>query len=164
MLYYSYIEVVMRIRKYIETDTDSLIDLFYNTILNVNIRDYAAEQVKVWANRKDNLAKNKDFFRDLYTLVAIDNDIIVGYGNISDSGYLDHLFVHKDYQGRGIATMLVDELEKYAIAQNIENIEVHSSITARVFFEKRGYRAIKEQQVTLENVQLTNYLMRKKLL
>lgn len=154
----------MRIRKYIETDTDSLIDLFYNTILNVNIRDYAAEQVKVWANRKDNLAKNKDFFRDLYTLVAIDNDIIVGYGNISDSGYLDHLFVHKDYQGRGIATMLVDELEKYAIAQNIENIEVHSSITARVFFEKRGYRAIKEQQVTLENVQLTNYLMRKKLL
>ena len=40
-------------------------------------------------------------------------------------------------------------------------ITVHASITARTFFEKRGYRVLREQQVERQGVLLTNYEMEK---
>ena len=39
--------------------------------------------------------------------------------------------------------------------------EVAASITARPFFEKRGYRVIREQQVERKGILLTNYVMEK---
>lgn len=39
------------------------------------------------------------------------------------------------------------------------NIITHASITARPFFEKRGYRVVKEQQVERQGVFLTNFEM-----
>lgn len=38
-------------------------------------------------------------------------------------------------------------------------IVTHASITARPFFEKRGYAVIKEQQVERQGIFLTNYVM-----
>ena len=43
-------------------------------------------------------------------------------------GYLDRLYVHKDYQGRGVATALCDALEQ---AVQCEAYTTHASITAR---------------------------------
>lgn len=41
------------------------------------------------------------------------------------------------------------------------SLTVHASISAKPFFEKRGYKVIKEQSVKVDNVYLTNYLMEK---
>ncbi len=93
-----------------------------------------------------------------FTVVAVDDDVIVGFGDIDKTGYLDRLFVHKNYQKRGIAKAICDELEKKV---NTERFITHASITARPFFEKRGYRVLKEQQVEREGVILLNYVMEK---
>lgn len=87
-----------------------------------------------------------------HTLVAIKDNIIVGFGDI---GYLDHLYVHYDNQGQGIATKICDQLENYSN----NDILVHASISAKVFFIKRGYKIIKEQQVKRNNIFLTNFVM-----
>lgn len=95
-------------------------------------------------------------FLEHYTLVAVSDDIIVGFGDIDDTGYLDRLFVHKDYQRQGIATALCDMLEV-----GFNRITTHASITAKPFFSHRGYRVIKEQQVVRYGISLTNYVMEK---
>lgn len=59
----------------------------------------------------------------------------------SDCDQLARLFVHQDHQGEGIATAICDELEYSARGKKITT---HSSITARAFFEHRGYRVIRE--------------------
>lgn len=46
------------------------------------------------------------------------------------------MFVHKDFQGEGIATMLLNEIEQYAITNGIIRITSEVSLTARPFFEK----------------------------
>ena len=93
-----------------------------------------------------------------YTIVAINDEIIVGFGDIDKTGYLDRLFVHKDYQKQGIASIMCNELEQ-SVKGN--KITTHASITAKPFFEQRGYKVIREQQVIRNGISLTNYVMTK---
>lgn len=136
-------------------------ELFFNTVHTINARDYSKEQLDVWATGKIDLEEWNRSLQEHYSLVAVDNGIIVGFGDIDNVGYLDRLFVHCDYQGKGVATAICDKLENVV---DTDVITTHSSITARPFFEKRGYKVIKEQKVVRKGIYLTNYLMEKKVL
>lgn len=83
--------------------------------------------------------------------------VIAGFGDIDETGYLDRLYVHKDYQRRGVAAALCDAMERTAPGK----IVTHASITARPFFEGRGYTVVRTQQVERQGVLLTNYVMEK---
>lgn len=147
----------MIIREYMPSDCRELAELFYNTVHTVNAGDYTKEQLDVWATGEMNLEKWNLSFQEHYSIVAVDNGIIVGFGDIDKTGYLDGLFIHKNYQKRGIATAICNKLE-----QNVRNIIiVHASITAKSFFEKRGYKVIKKQQVERQGIILDNFVMKK---
>ena len=50
-----------------------------------------------------------------YFIVATNQQSqIVGFSSITHQGYLHSMFVHKDFQGKGIATILLNEIERYA--------------------------------------------------
>lgn len=148
----------MYIRGYIESDCVQLAKLFYDTVHFINKKDYTKNQLDAWASGNVDIEKWNKSFLEHYTLVAIKDDIIVGFGDIDSTGYLDRLYVHKNYQGVGIATALCDKLEK---AFNVKNITTYSSITAKPFFEKQGYKVIKEQEVERMGINLINYIMEK---
>lgn len=145
----------MIIREYQSSDCEELTKLFYNTVHTVNAKDYTEEQLDAWATGQVDLNKWDQSLREHYSIVAVENEMLVGFGDIDKSGYLDHLFVHADYQGKGIGTMICNRLEQAVSG----NIITHASITARPFFEKRGYRVVKEQQVERQGVFLTNFEM-----
>lgn len=149
----------MEIRRYQPSDLQQISQLFYDTVHTVNARDYSPEQLDAWASGQLDLAVWNSSFLAHYTLVALIDDQVAGFGDMTDAGYLDRLFVHKDYQGRGIATALCDALE-YAV--DTASFTTHASITAKPFFEGRGYQVVKEQQVIRRGVRLTNYVMEKK--
>ena len=146
----------MRIRRYEPSDCKDLAELFYNTVHSINAKDYTEEQLNVWATVSVDLEKWNKSLLENFTVVAIENNIIVGFGDIDKSGYLDRLYVHKDYQNKGIATAICDVLEK---AFDVDKISTHASITAKYFFEKRGYKVVKEQKVERKGILLTNYVM-----
>ena len=148
----------MQLREYIPSDVDQLAELFYQTVHSVNGKDYSTEQLHAWANGKVDLQEWNRSFLEHYTIVAVENDRIVGFGDIDRSGYLDRLYVHKDHQRKGIASAICDRLEQQAGKQTITT---HASITARPFFEHRGYRVIRRQKVVRSGIELTNYVMEK---
>ena len=148
----------MILREYRPADCPQLADLFYHTVHTVNTKDYTEEQVNAWATGQVDLEAWDRSFREHYTVVAEENGLLVGFGDIDQTGYLDRLYVHKDYQGRGIATAVCNQLEQ-AVAGGIVT---HASLTARPFFEKRGYTVLREQQVERRGVWLTNYVMEKR--
>lgn len=147
------------IRKYQSTDCKKLAELFYHTVHTINAKDYTQEQLNAWAPGKTNLYEWDKSLSEHNTIVAAENEIIVGFGDIHENGYLDRLFVHHEYQRRGIATAICDELEKTAH----NKIFTHASVTAKMFFEKRGYKLIRKQQIERQGVQLTNFFMEKEL-
>lgn len=148
----------MYIREYIESDCVQLAKLFYDTVHFINKKDYTKNQLDAWASGNVDIEKWNKSFLEHYTLVAIKDEIIIGFGDIDSTGYLDRLYVHKNYQGRGIATSLCDKLEK---AFERDKITTHASITAKPFFEKRGYKVIKKQEVERKGIKLINYIMEK---
>ena len=134
----------MILRKYKPTDCKVITELFYNTVHTINLIDYSKEQANVWAAGNVDLEKWNDSFSEHYTIIAEIDKTIVGFGDIDKYGYLDRLYIHKDYQRQGVATAICNQLEK---AVNTTKIVTHASITAKGFFEKRGYKVLKKQQV-----------------
>ena len=128
----------MIIRKYQASDCKELADLFYNTVHIVNAKDYTKEQLNVWATKQVDLEKWNKSLQEHFSVVALDNETIIGFGDIDKTGYLDRLFVHANYQKKGIATGLCNQLEQAVQG----DITTHASITAKPFFEKRGYKLV----------------------
>lgn len=148
------------LRAYRPDNLSQIEELFYDTVHTVNARDYSPEQLQAWAaGRIDREEWNRSLLEHR-SIVAVKGREIVGFGDIDSTGYLDRLYIHKAYQGQGIATAICDRLESTAAEGRIL---VHASLTARPFFEKRGYRVGKEQQVERRGVLLTNFQMEKKI-
>ena len=147
----------MLFREYQTSDCKEITELFYSTVHTVNAKDYTKEQLDVWATEQVDLEKWNQSLQEHYSIVAIEDGVIVGFGDIDKTGYLDHLFVHANYQGRGIATAICNQLEQVVKG----DITTHASITAKPLIEKRGYRVVKEQQVERQGIFLTNFCMEK---
>ena len=155
----------MEIRTYRQEDIKDIAELFYNTVHTVNAADYTEKQLDAWADGNKDLSAWNRSFQEHMTLVAVmpsdkanGTQQIVGFADMDSTGYLDRLYVHKDFQRHGIASELCDRLEQ---AANVENFTTHASITAKPFFEKRGYQVMCVQQVERKGVLLTNYVMKK---
>lgn len=151
----------MTIRPYTFADCSEMATLFYETVHTVNAQDYTQPQLDAWATgNPDEAAWNRSFLKN-NTLVAQEGSLLVGFGDMDETGYLDRLYVHKNYQGRGIATALVKKLEQQALQQHVFLFTTHASITAKPFFEKQGYRVVRENTVVRGTVKLTNFIMQK---
>ena len=145
-----------------QSDAVELKNLFQNTVLAINRRDYSQAEVEDWASCGDNLSNIEDMIKTHYFIVAVNQQSeIVGFSSITPQGYLHSMFVHKNFQGEGIATMLLNEIEQYVITNGIIRITSEVSLTARPFFEKKGYIVEEEQKRKANQLSLTNFWMAK---
>ena len=148
----------MQLREYIPSDCAQMAELFYQTVHSANARDYTKEQLDAWATGEVDLQAWDKSFRAHRTIVATENGEIVGFGDMDRSGYLDRLYVHKDHQRQGIASAICGELERFAVGKTFTT---HASITAKPFFQHRGYRVVRKQEVIRRGVALANFVIEK---
>jgi len=133
--------------------------LFYDTVHTINSKDYTSEQLDAWAAENIDLEAWNRSFLVHNTLIAEIDGKIAGFGDMNKDGYLDRLYVHRDFQSRGIAAALVNELECCARKDGISSFETYASITARPFFENHGYVVEAENKVVRNGIELVNYKM-----
>ena len=134
--------------------------LFYNAVHTACAADYTPAQLDAWAPADYDAAAWESSLLSRTTLAAEEDGRLLGFGNIGPDGYLDLLYVRKDCQHQGIATVLCDFLETL---YPVDRATVHASITARPFFEARGYRVLRAQQVERRGQLLMNYVMEKEM-
>lgn len=151
----------MKLREYKSEDCEEIAKLFYETVHSVNSIDYTEIQISAWAPKDVDLFKWDNKLSNNYSVVAEKDNIIVGFGDVDSAGYFDHLYVHKDYQRIGVATLIADEIERYSRKNGIKIITTDASITAKPFFEKRKYVVQKAQTVETRGQILNNFKMQK---
>ena len=86
---------------------------------------------------------------------------LLGFADLEPDGHLDHLFVHKDHQRRGIGTLLLTAIEAIARREAIPVLRTEASLTARPFFEAHGFALLAEQTVRVRGVAFVNFRMAK---
>ena len=125
----------MKTRLYRQSDLDSILELFYHNIHTVCVHDYTLEQLDAWAPANPDVYRWQVSLNRNHTLVVEKDSQIIGFGDVGETGYLDRLYVHPDYLHQGIASLLVEQFEKYAKAKGISFMNTAASVTSRPFFE-----------------------------
>lgn len=156
----------VEIRDATARDAADIADIFYHTVLNVNVRDYSRTQVEAWVGPAPEpemwgrrIAAGERVRR---TFVAVQGERVLGFAEFEGDGHIDTLYVHHEFQGRGIASRLLDRIEAEAQRLGLTRLYTEASITAEPFFRKRGFSAVAAQQVEVGGHTFRNYRMEKR--
>lgn len=123
-------------------DIPTLWELFRATVLTINSKDYTPEEVADWVSCGDDTKHQEELLSGLYFIAALDDKgTMTGFASIRHDGYLHSMFVHKDWQRKGVASALLAKIEAYATEHCMTEITSEVSITARSFLEKHRYAA-----------------------
>jgi N-acetylglutamate synthase-like GNAT family acetyltransferase len=145
-----------------ERDLEELALLFYKTVHA--IKDYNQVQIDAWAPKDIDFGKWRKRISKNYLFIARDNDKIIGFGELAPSGYINMLYVHKDYLRQGIGKELLDVMIEKAQELDIDEIFTEASITAKPFFESQEFKIVKKQIKSVNGVDFINYLMKKEVI
>lgn len=153
----------MKIRKFQSEDTLKTVALFRETVKRINSRDYSPNQIKAWA--PDNMDVEMWRFRlqKAATYIAESEEgEIIGFISLDRDRHIDLLYCHADFQGHGAGSRLLSHVESHAKASGVRLVSAEASVTARPFFEKQGFRVIREQKVRKNGMSFINYFMGKR--
>ena len=146
----------MTIRKAIVEDLDKILNLFVKSIEGSCASDYTPAQRDVWTASVHDKEKWVKRIDNQYFLVAEIGDDMAGFASLDNRNYIDLMFVNPTFQGRGVAKSLLQNLLEHS---NEAKITVHASITAEPFFERNGFKLVKENRFKLRGVDIINYEM-----
>ncbi len=151
------------IRPLRSTDIGPLIEVFRVSVRSTVRRDYSEEQVRAWAPDEIDPNTWAQRYDTRLAWVAEIDTCVVGFIELEARGHVDMIYVHPAHQRRGIATALLAELEDKAREEGADRLFTEASITARPFFEHRGFVLIAPQTVMLRAQPFVNFRMEKRL-
>ncbi|KAB8287465.1 GCN5-related N-acetyltransferase [Bifidobacterium ramosum] len=154
--------ISLHIRAYRSDDAAATMDVFRRAVTETSSCDYDDEQVRTWAGNTGTPTQwntRRSAARTWVAETADHRPSIVGFIDIDDTGYIDMLFVDPSIARRGVASQLLDQVERYAAANDIARLSVHASITAQPFFHRHGFRAVETRHPQIGDVTFVNYLM-----
>ncbi len=139
-------------------------DIFYNTIHSVNATDYTAQQLDAWAPSSClELTSWYARWQVKPPYVALIDQTILGFTEFEQNGHIDCFYVHHEYQGQKVGSVLIYRIEKTASTLGLAKLFAEVSITAKPFFESKGFKEIRKQQIKRNGESLTNFVMEKHL-
>lgn len=153
----------MNFRKATISDLQEMQEMYVETIKWVCKNDYNPLQINAWISGLNDTERWLKVLHSQFVLLAIIENKIVGYGTLKDGNYIDFFCVHKDFQRQKIADKIFNELEAEARKENAKTITADVSITAKPFFEHKGFITKAEQKNIRLGVELINYKMEKSL-
>jgi len=151
------------LRPFLPADTPVLAAIFAAAIQELTGDDYDETQQEAWASVADD---EEEFGKKLaggLTLIASLENAPVGFAALKGKDHIDMLYVHPNAAGQGVASALLDALEKLAGARGATSLTVEASDNAQEFFKKRGYVAQQRNSVTINGEWLANTTMQKAL-
>ncbi|MCB7137304.1 GNAT family N-acetyltransferase [Cellulosimicrobium marinum] len=153
----------MHLRDYESADAAATLDVFRRAVRGTASRDYSPEQVRAWAPDDVDVARWAARRAAARTQVAEHEGRVVGFTDVDAEGYVDMLFVDPGVVRQGVASALLGWVAATARSDGATELTTHASVTARPFFEARGFVVVAERRPVLRGVEMVNYAMRRPL-
>lgn len=133
------------------------------SVSHVCAADYTAQEIELWVPRRMDMARFSQSLRKGIVWVAKEEGEILGFANMDRDGYLNRLYTKVGYMRQGIGSALLAKIEQEAHAMRLSKVFLTSSITARGFYEKHGYRCVGESNERRSGITLPGFKMEKEL-
>ncbi len=153
----------MNIRKYQKSDFAQINQLFYDTVHTVNAKDYSPEHLEAWAPKDRDESYWEKRLEEHSCYVAEIDGVIAGFGDMTKEGCIDHLYVHKDFQGKKVGSIIFEQLEQEAKKLSLHELTTEASITAKPFFEAKGFCVVAQQEKKHKGMIFVTFSMCKKI-
>jgi putative acetyltransferase len=151
------------LRPFLAEDTPVLAAIFTASIEELTGDDYNETQQEAWASVAEDEEEFGKRLASELTLIATLQNSPVGFASLKGKDRIDMLYVHPGAAGQGVASALVEALEKLAGSRGVKALTVDASDNAEGFFAKRGYVGKQRNSVTVNGEWLANTTMRKEL-
>lgn len=151
----------IHLRPYHPSDLNNIIQIFTEAVHQLGIKHYSPAQLNAWAPSNPDRQRWRDRLEPMVVLVAEQEATIVGFVGYDGAGLVDLLFVHPAFTRLGIATMLIQAVERLALANGVSQLQTKASMVARSFFESRGFVVTAEETVTIGGEDLRRFAMGK---
>ncbi len=152
----------MKIRLAKDEDYAGIARLHRSTIRNINSKDYSEDIIRVWSARTK-AERYRTSANKCRRWVAIKDSKIIGFCDHDFNCEIGGLYIHKDHVGKGIGSRLLKKAEDSLEQQGCKKILIKSTITAKNFYTKNGYKVIKEDFHDIEGKKVRIYVMEKML-
>jgi GNAT superfamily N-acetyltransferase len=131
----------VEIRRATAGDAEAVYEIVLRALRESNARDYPVSMIdRLVLTLPEGIASKLE---EWHAYVAVVDGRTVGTGSLNGKT-VRAVFVHPDYQGRGIGAKLMDVVENAAKLQSERTLGVQSSITAQEFYAKRGFKIVRE--------------------
>ena len=130
------------IRRFHDDDLPNVYELVHRTIDISYPPDYSARVIELFKefHSRENILEDT---KSGCTLVALHEGEIVGTGTLLDA-HIRRVFVNPSFQGRGIGTLIANELEKIASSNNETALNLAAALGSRNFWESCGFTVQEE--------------------
>jgi putative acetyltransferase len=152
----------MFLRPYRPTDKRMIQQLFFDTVHQINAKEYSQEQIQAWAP----VIPDRETWSRLdqqHVYVVEFQRQIVGFASLDNKGLVDFLYIHKDFQNRGIATNLLKQLERVARKFHLEKMSAKTCLNGKGFFENKGFLLVEEYETKYKDIVFRQFLLEKPL-
>jgi putative acetyltransferase len=145
-------------------DARAILTVKQAAINAIDSDEYTARQLDAWRPGDDLV---DDFGRAIESnrfeiLLVESGPATAGYGVLNTAeNRIDAVFVHPDFHGGGIGSSLVSQFESRARISGLSELQIASSLNAREFYERLGYRDVGRKHREIDGVELVFAVMRK---
>ncbi|MFP4368993.1 MAG: GNAT family N-acetyltransferase [Candidatus Kapaibacterium sp.] len=147
------------LRQALPDDLPDILQIFKESIEQSCAGDYTPRQIAAWVSS----AEDRQFWlkriNEQYFILAEYEGRPAGFASLKGGGYIDLLYVHRDYQGMGVAGLLLKAVSSKAKSLNSGSLSADVSISAMPFFINNGFAIIRQNINYRQNVELINYRM-----
>ena len=142
-------------------DLPAMQELFVAAIQLGAAGEYSQRQRDAWAASAQKTGRWRGLISEQFCVLAYAEEELAGFISLKEGDYIDFIYVHPDYTGRGVAAQLYELVALQARQYGARELYSDVSKTAKDFFLARGWRVERENIVrTEEGVELLNFRMR----
>jgi len=149
------------LRPYLPKDVPFLLRMTRGSITQLAQDDYSPGQIDAWVESFSDEAAFAARLAAGLTLVATIDGFPAGYAMLKGKDEIDLLYVAPGLVRRGVASALLEALEKLAAARGATQLSAKASDVARPFFSARGYEPQSRNTVPIGDEWLGHTVMMK---
>lgn len=150
------------IGKLVGDDLAHLAKIYSSAIRHIGPAYYTPEQVNAWSNFANDATRFRDWVTQAETLVARDvSKQAIGFAGLADKGHIAALFVAPDYQRKGIASSLLEQLLQRSQAYGCPTQTTKASEFSKPLFERFGFTVVEIEHTLVDEVAFSRYAMKR---